>query len=213
MISPSDCNVTSRRSTLRDAVRAKCRWAETLPPDGRIKFLRGGSSASSSSIKSSSAWISASVMKGKRPSFLTFVTSEPERVDVFDGEYVLELRGDSSSVVRNLGDLTGKTGVVISFYGAVSSLGYNFYNPEHMDMDFYDGTDWQNGVVTFTREDNDEGYQLRSFEVEPDWLSADNRIRFSARADNNGDFFYVDNVTIASAVDPAIPTAVLIPET
>ncbi|MGB2630705.1 MAG: dockerin type I repeat-containing protein, partial [Candidatus Omnitrophota bacterium] len=132
------------------------------------------------------------------------VTASPERCGLFDGKNVLELRGDEAFVVKDLGDLTGAGQVTISFYGAVSSLDYNYYYPEVMEMDFYGydsatGTNkWFNGVARFTRSDNDKGYKLKTYEVPEERLCADNRIRFSARANSKDDYFCVDNVRVTS---------------
>ena len=117
------------------------------------------------------------------------VTSSPAKSGVYAGSKVLELRGGTSYVVRELGDLTSAGEVTVSFYGAVSSLDYNYYNPEYMDMDFYDGQEWHNGVVRFTRSDNDKGYRFKTWTVPEEWVSGDNRIRFSARANYNNDYF------------------------
>ncbi|MDD3088972.1 MAG: hypothetical protein PHT95_03400, partial [Candidatus Omnitrophica bacterium] len=125
------------------------------------------------------------------------VTASPLAGGLFDGQYVLELRGASSYALKDLGDLRDKGTVTISFYGAVSSLDYNYYNPEHMDMDFFDGTTWRNSVVRIDRDKNDQGYVLYSWTVPAEYLSGNNKIRFSARASGNGDYFYVDGVTVS----------------
>ncbi|MBF0217651.1 MAG: hypothetical protein HQL30_11745, partial [Candidatus Omnitrophica bacterium] len=131
------------------------------------------------------------------------LTSDPEQAGVFDGNYVLELKGWGNYVEKELGDLTGAGWVNIEFEGAVSSLDYNWYQRETMDMDFFDGTAWHEGVVRFTSDDNDEGYIHKAFTVPPAWLSSNNRVRFTSRANSTGDYFYVDNVLVTTSKDLA----------
>lgn len=121
------------------------------------------------------------------------VTNKPEVGEPFEGQYVMELRGDYSHINKNL-NLKKYPSVTIMIWGQVRSLD----NPnEYMDMDFYDGQNWHNGVIRFTQEDNTKGYQFRIFHVPENWKSNKNKIRFYTRAGGSGDYFLIDSIVVA----------------
>ncbi|MCK4852417.1 MAG: hypothetical protein KAS86_04805, partial [Candidatus Omnitrophica bacterium] len=121
------------------------------------------------------------------------VTSDPAGSGVVCGDYVLELRGNSSRVLKDLGDLTPAGTVTISFDGAVSSL----ESGEYLDLDFFDGTTWHNSVCRISNSRNGQGFTLKSWEAPDAYISENNKIRFISRASGSGDYCFVDNVVVS----------------
>lgn len=110
-----------------------------------------------------------------------------------EGTYYLQLNADDS-LVKNLGDLSGETDVLVHLA----------YAQERTDdgtpiVEFYDGTAWQTLKDT-TKEYNEAGWQEGHFLVPDSYLSTDNRLRISTVGVDLVDRTYFDRVRVTDVL-------------
>jgi uncharacterized repeat protein (TIGR01451 family) len=109
------------------------------------------------------------------------------------GSNRLHLQDDTNGIYRSI-NLSAYGSATLTFDRKVVSLeaGEAFY------LDIYNGTSWQDGVLSWTGPLDEISYTSETVDL-TSYISADTRIRFRSPSGgmNNGDDIYLDNVVIS----------------
>ena len=112
------------------------------------------------------------------------------------GETCLRILDDQRSIERSL-DLSAYASATLTFDRRLDSV----ESGEQFQLDIYDGTAWENGVLTWDDSDNAGSYTTEYVDLAP-FLSSNTVIRFgqpAARGMNWRDRLFIDNVTVTVA--------------
>lgn len=115
---------------------------------------------------------------------------------------------NSHYAVKELGDLSGETGVHIRARMATGSMDYN---GERTVIDWYDGSSWQE-LRGHSWAYNRQGWAEVHVDVPDSMLSTDNRVRFGGRDGlGHGDYHALDELIVSDVVHeytrPAAPSS------
>ena len=139
----------------------------------------------SGEISGGTGWLSAWTEQGGGD---TSVTSQNSP---FAGTYHLRLRSADGYASRDL-DLSGRSGVHLTFYAKVSS----FEGSDNASvMVSSDGTNWST-VKTWTSTDSDNVYKLVDIDLSGFTMTSQFFIAFEGYMSNSGDRLLIDNVEV-----------------
>lgn len=112
-----------------------------------------------------------------------------------EGTYYARLYS-SGRIVKNLGDLSGESNVIVKCALAAGSLDNS---SEQAEIGWYDGSTWSD-IKNLNWEYNKQGWVEVTALVPDSMLSTDNRVAFDQEG-GGGDFTYIDRVVVSDILD------------